>query len=308
MLELKEGETYGSWLLVKDFGKPFCLCRCSCGSEDLVNRYNLASRLTDQCRSCSATSHDLSKTKDYVRWTNMIACCYREDHPDYKNYGERRIYVSEEFQDPRVFIDWWRSLNPNDRDTLERRNNDGPYSRENCYAATRIEQNRNRRNATWVEFNGEMMLISEAAKKSGIDENTLRARISNYPDNPEIWFKEGKLNRYKDISRPIKNEEGDHHYFNFIDTPWGRMMVSEAARKIGITGPSLKARMKKHPDHPELWWETGKRLRGEFLDTPWGYMSITNAAHKANIDVRTLKSRMKTYPELPSMWWGLVAV
>jgi hypothetical protein len=44
---------------------------------------------------------------------------------------------------------------PPEGHSLERKDNDGPYSKENCVWATVPEQNRNRRSTRFIEFQGE---------------------------------------------------------------------------------------------------------------------------------------------------------
>lgn len=57
--------------------------------------------------------------------------------------------------------------------TLERRNNDGPYSLKNCYWATRHAQNNNKRNVR--RFDGKT--ISTLVKETGIPRHALHYRL-----------------------------------------------------------------------------------------------------------------------------------
>lgn len=79
----------------------------------------------------------------YKTWRNMISRCENKNDHAYKNYGARGIYVCEEWHDINSFIS-----DMGDRPegaSLDRINNDGPYSPQNCRWATNAQQSRNRR-------------------------------------------------------------------------------------------------------------------------------------------------------------------
>jgi hypothetical protein len=53
--------------------------------------------------------------------------------------------------------------------TLERRDNNGPYSPDNCRWATCREQTRNKRNNRWLTFRGETLILEDMAGKYELD-------------------------------------------------------------------------------------------------------------------------------------------
>lgn len=90
-------------------------------------------------------SHGQSRTPEYQVWAQMKARCLKAGHRDFKNYGGRGITVCDR---------WCASFEafladmgerPSSGHSIDRRNNDGPYDKDNCRWATRSMQMKNTR-------------------------------------------------------------------------------------------------------------------------------------------------------------------
>ena len=71
--------------------------------------------------------------------------CENKNCKEYKNYGARGIYVSEEFASFISFKDWALSSGYADDLSIDRINNDKGYSPENCRWVNSSVQNSNQR-------------------------------------------------------------------------------------------------------------------------------------------------------------------
>lgn len=156
------------------------LCQCACGKASTPISAQLLSGHTKSC-GCAATdahtTHGRYRTPEYNIWAQMKHRCHNEDGATYGRYGGRGIYVCEAWRESFAVFLKGMGPRPSPEHTVERIDNDGPYSPENCKWGTWDEQYRNRRQTVWIEFRGERKCKKDWCQEFGLDEGTFGARL-----------------------------------------------------------------------------------------------------------------------------------
>ena len=146
-------------------------CQCSCGKETVAHEGHVATGHTRSCgcldvdtviaRSLTHGSARRGKiTRTYLTWCDMKKRCLNPEATGYPNYGGRGIIICDRWLNSfENFLEDMGEKPPGSM--IERKNNDGPYTEDNCRWATRREQNNNRRNNRWFEHDGKRMTIAQ---------------------------------------------------------------------------------------------------------------------------------------------------
>lgn len=180
------GNVFGLWSVLDTQSKRW-LCRCECGTERRVLRADLASGRSTGCgckrfgvmraaQKAAVTKHGMEKTVEYRTWVDMRRRCNDARRPDYARYGGRGISVCPEWNTS--FEMFYRDMgNRPEGHTLDRLDNDGPYSKENCRWVTRREQCRNTRTNFFITAFETQMTAVEASEKYGLQDQLIIQRI-----------------------------------------------------------------------------------------------------------------------------------
>jgi hypothetical protein len=182
------GRVFGRWRVLRAI-KPRkkharYIAECSCGVRRVVYAGNLKRGLSKSCGCYNAeqsrvraTRHGMRDHPAYRVWCHIIGRCYNASDARYADYGGRGIYVSPRWRNS--FENFWTDMGPTYRTglTIERKNNDGPYSKRNCAWISHAAQSRNTRRNRVVNTVHGRMLLCDAARLSGLGHSTILYRV-----------------------------------------------------------------------------------------------------------------------------------
>jgi hypothetical protein len=123
--------------------------------------------------------HGLRSTPEYVAWQNMKARTSNLNHTNYDRYGKRGIRVCDRWANSFIAFLADMGPKPGPEYSLERQDNDGDYTPENCVWASRETQARNRSNVHHVTIGNRTMTPPEWVDEApeGITGQHIRARL-----------------------------------------------------------------------------------------------------------------------------------
>lgn len=149
----RKGQRYGRLIVIEraendNNGKATWLCQCDCGNRVIVSAKNL-SRGTESCgcliRGKPLIMRRTHANKLYNQWSGMIYRCTHQAASHYERYGERGVSVCQEWLDSfENFADWSIKNGYADNLEIDRIDNNGNYSPNNCRWVSHMENSRNR--------------------------------------------------------------------------------------------------------------------------------------------------------------------
>jgi hypothetical protein len=177
-------------------GKARWACVCECRQDTVVSSDSLRSGNTQSCGCWGRTKLAQSRlrhgharksagSKLYKAWCHLKSRCLTPTDHKYPCYGGRGITVCERWvkgEDGKSGFECFAAdmgPHPGEGWSIDRKDNDGPYSPDNCRWATADEQSRNRRNNLRFTIHGETRCLKDWARRYGMRYMTVYARVED---------------------------------------------------------------------------------------------------------------------------------
>jgi hypothetical protein len=104
--------------------------------------------------------------------------CFDPSNKRFAHYGGRGIRVCKRWKTfEHFFVDM--GPRPSPEHSLDRIDNDGHYSPDNCRWATRLEQANNKTATHWISHDGRTQSLASWARETGIGFSTIRYRLNS---------------------------------------------------------------------------------------------------------------------------------
>ena len=209
------GDKYGKLTITQflptvQLGITYVLCRCDCGAS---KRIRVASIRSGQTKSCGCYSreahvtHRMTSSAEYGVWTAMKTRCNNPKAKCYKNYGGRGIKICERWSSFENFLEDM-GIRPSKKHTLDRIQNDGPYSPDNCRWATVKEQCRNKRSNRFLVVGGTRKTLIEWSEEVNIHPDLISRRLQNgWTDEAAVTIPVGLYHGYRNAPSHIYRQE-----------------------------------------------------------------------------------------------------
>lgn len=252
------GRTFGRWTVLecsgrvekggenRAVGQSTWKCQCSCGTVKEKVLYGALTHGASQSCGClrremreGKSKHGLSKCSEMFIYQSMKTRCLNENHPSFRRYGGRGIKVCDRWLGEDGFLRFLEDMGRRpDGLTLDRKDNDGPYSPENCRWSTRKEQGANKGNNIVVDWNGKEMILSDICELEGVDKATVSFGMTRLGLDAAAAIERAKTlgTTPKSTDRPLTGTRV-RNGVNWEDVDWSKSNAEIA----GLKGVSSQA-------------------------------------------------------------------
>jgi hypothetical protein len=167
---------------------------------------------------------------EYKAWVHIKGRCYNPATKSYARYGGRGITVCGRWRESfEAFLEDM-GQRPSSDHSIDRIDNDGNYSPENCRWATREEQGANKRNNRYIVARGKRQTVSQWARELGVPVQVLDKRLTRGWDHErvvgEVW-RDG-------VKRPKR----------YIEAFGKRQTLAQWGRELGVRPSMLEQRLR----------------------------------------------------------------
>ena len=126
--------------------------------------------------SVAMTRHGMSDSPEYGTWERMRQRCNNPKCKQFKNYGGRGIKICRRWAS---FENFYSDMGnrPSSNHQIDRIKNNEGYRPNNCKWSTHAEQQKNKRNCVYIEYEGKRLTVSDWSRLTGIPRRTIAWRM-----------------------------------------------------------------------------------------------------------------------------------
>lgn len=190
-------------------------CTCQCGNTPIISRAKLCNHKIKSCgctriEACSINGGKANKSpingdsssRLYNIWKNIKQRTTNPKVPNYNMYGGRGITICDEWKSAPygylTFKEWSLNNGYDDSKSIDRIDNDKGYSPDNCRWITHEEQQWNRMNNHFIQWEKYVFPMSIWSKITGIKEITICSRMMHGFSIKDILFRKPSYKKNPD--------------------------------------------------------------------------------------------------------------
>lgn len=183
------GVRFGRLVALEYLGCSKWRCKCDCGEEKIISIDALNSGRTVSCgcyhrdlftgRPSHNRTHNMRNTPEFNIWSMMKNRCTNPNCNRSQFYKDKGIKVCDRWLGPNGFQNFIADmgLRPGPSYSIDRIDNDGDYTPENCRWATDKEQANNHSNNVIIEYNGREQTLALWCDELGLPYGTIWMRL-----------------------------------------------------------------------------------------------------------------------------------
>lgn len=170
------------WETSKRLGRREIMCVCQCGKTKLVRPNNLTSGRVKSCgclpieQGKNFRTHGMTGTHTYKIWAGILQRCNNPNATRYERYGGRGIKVCVEWSSFEVFLSDMGKC-PSSNHSINRIDNNGDYTKDNCEWVLNSEQYVNKENTIVVDDSGVKTSLLAYCKNHNLNYGTIYGRV-----------------------------------------------------------------------------------------------------------------------------------